>query len=133
MNNYEDFLLHRIDKKPRKKTPTVIVEKRNKYGAVAKWVDGHYFKSKKETRRYIYLKHLQEAKEISNLEIHPKFPLCAYDINGDKVDVCVIELDFGYMKGNKYILEDTKGMDLPMSKLKRKWFEKQYHEEVIVI
>ncbi len=123
----EDYLLTKIDYKRRK--PSFTVEKRNKFGAVAQWLDGHYFKSKKELRRYTYLRHLQMGKEISELKVHPKYPII---ING--IEVCDVELDFSYKdKTGKFIIEDTKGLDLPMSKLKRLLVESSYGFEVTIL
>ena len=48
-----------------------------KYNAVKTIVDGITFGSKKEARRYGVLKLLLRAKKISNLEVHPEFPLYA--------------------------------------------------------
>lgn len=127
MNWTEDYVLTGLDYKP-KRRKQFTVEKRNKYGAVSQWIDGYYFKSKKEARRYGTLKTLQMAKEISELKVHPKYPIT---INGK--EICNVELDFSYKKDGNLVVEDTKGMDLPISKLKRKMVNAVYGFEVVVL
>ena len=47
----------------------------NKYYNQKITIDGHEFPSKKEGNRYLELKLLQKAGEISNLELQPRFLL----------------------------------------------------------
>jgi len=67
-------------------------------------MDGHVFASKKEMKRYGELKMLQRAKEISNLELQPKFDV---SINGKKF--CTYTADFAYDdQSGKHIIEELK-------------------------
>lgn len=54
----------------------------NKYGAKKVHLDGHIFASKREARYYSDFKLLQQAGEITQLEIHPSFQLT---VNGQKI------------------------------------------------
>ena len=51
------------------------VSRPNKYGAVAVYVDGVRFDSRKEAARYLELVLLAKAGRILSLELHPAFPL----------------------------------------------------------
>lgn len=104
--------------------------RRNKYNAVKTQLDGYTFDSKAEARYYKELKLMQQAKLISELVVHPKYPII-YD--GDKV--CVVELDFEYMdaKLNKVIFIDVKGHYTAMSRLKHKLFEAFYGSPVKIV
>lgn len=83
----------------------------NKYGAKRVQVDGIWFDSKAEARRYGTLKMLEKAKnsKIRDLKTHPKFELWA---NG--VLICIYTLDFQYTEIDGYnnslgiIVEDVK-------------------------
>jgi hypothetical protein len=102
--------------------------KRNKFRAVKTTIDNIIFDSKMESYHYLILKQLADSGKVSNLEIHPKFPI--YIKN--KL-VCKVILDFAYDDdiGTHYI--DVKGMDTPISRLKRKMVEAEYDITVEVI
>jgi hypothetical protein len=91
---------------------------KNKYGAKRQCLDGYTFDSQMEARRYAQLKILVHAGAIQNLEIHPRYPIA---INGKKI--CAVILDFQYTQAGKLIVEDVKGRDTPLSRLKRKLVE----------
>lgn len=96
---------------------------RNKYGAIKTCVDGIYYDSCKEASYYKELKLRIAAKEISSLEIHPR-----YEIRVNGTQVCYVELDFVFNdkieKRTRYI--DVKGRDTQLSRLKRKLIQAQY-------
>lgn len=101
-----------------------------KYGAQPTSIDGIRFASKAEARRYAQLKLLERAGEIENLELQPPFKL---HVNGKLV--CTYIADFQYWdKGKaKSIVEDVKGMETAVFKLKRKLFEAVLHREITVV
>lgn len=67
-------------------------------------MDGKLFASKKEMLRYADLKMLERAKEISKLEMQPKF---AVSIN-DK-PFCTYTADFRYVdKNGEVVIEELK-------------------------
>jgi hypothetical protein len=85
--------------------------------------DGHTFASRREARRYRDLKLLEEAGEISRLTLQPRFPLhcCGkpvlYQPSGRHA---VYVADFSYrLSDHTLVVEDVKGKDTPLSKLKR--------------
>ena len=57
------------------KHPNPRAPLRNKYGATAVVVDGQRFDSKRECARYQELKRLEAAGVITELVVHPAFPL----------------------------------------------------------
>lgn len=104
---------------------------RNKFNAVPTVVDGHRFASGKEARRYGELMLLQRAGEIANLELQPPFPI---HINGNPVMIgrrqVVYYADFAYDEGGARVVEDAKGADTHVSKLKRALVEAIYGVKV---
>lgn len=96
-----------------------VSAKRNKHNAKKTVVDNIRFDSMAESRRYLHLKARLAAKEISGLELQPKFNLTC----GDYL-VCTYRADFLYKeKGRKKpVVEDYKGQETPLFRLKRKMF-----------
>lgn len=86
-----------------------------KYRSKKASVDGITFDSKAEATRYQALRLLQRAGEIDGLAIQPRFPFC---LNSKKLFDYVA--DFSYQQGEQFIVEDVKGMDTRLSRLKRK-------------
>ena len=98
------------------RVPIRLPGKRSKYGAVKTVVDGITFDSKKEANRYCVLKVLQKSKEISQLEVQPRYLLT---VNGFKI--CEYRGDFGYVDSfGVRIVEDCKGVKTAVYRLKRK-------------
>ncbi len=109
---------------------------RSKYGAVKTTVDGITFDSKKEAARYIELKALEAAGKIFNLQLQPRYRLCAWTIQPLGL-ACVPSLgdyvaDFRYCNVKGCIcawgcqVEDVKGMKTPLYRWKKKHVEAQY-------
>ena len=69
-------------------------------------IDNHKFPSQLEGNRYKFLKLLQRAGQITELELQPKFEIV---ING--YNVCTYTADFSYydMTNSRKIYEDAKG------------------------
>lgn len=78
---------------------------KNKLNAKKKEVDNIMFASTKEANRYCYLKQLQQAGVIRELEIQPM-----YVIEVNDVHICKYTADFRY-RDNEYalVVEDVKG------------------------
>lgn len=114
----------------------INIEPRHKYGAVRQEADGHTFDSTREYERYVELKLLQRAKKIHELKVHPSWEII---ING--VLVCVVELDFRYKMHVRdgvfgplvIVAEDVKGVDNPLSKLKRKLLKAVHNIDVVLV
>lgn len=104
----------------------------HKYGAKATTVDGIRFASLKESRRYLELKLLERAGEISSLELQPRFPIFARTPDMRMVKVAEYRADFRYRllsdgyPGNGSVTEDVKGVRTETYRLKKKLVEAQY-------
>ncbi len=101
----------------------------NKYRAKKVKIDDITFDSILESSRYLHLKELLEHNLISDLEIHPPYPC---EVNGKKV--CVYKADFRYKnKQGETVVEDTKGIETPMFRLKKKLVEALYPDTEIIV
>lgn len=119
---------------------SIKIAKANKYNATRVQVDGIWFDSKAEAKRYNELKLMEKAAQIKELKVHPRYPIKYQD-----QPICDVELDFVYFDGSSCWLgndhiyyghwryEDVKGRDNALSKLKRKLVEAFYGIKVEVI
>lgn len=84
--------------------------KRNKYGAIQTEIDGITFDSKAEGARYLQLKTLQRAGEISGLQTQVRFNLLpAQEVGGRKERPVDYIADFQYQdKSGAVVVEDAK-------------------------
>lgn len=99
----------------------------NKYRNKKVIVDDYVFDSIQESRRYKELKLLLKAREISNLELQPRFLLQeSFRKNGKTYRKIEYIADFKYTENGKIVVEDVKGMQTDVFKLKHKLFEKIY-------
>ena len=99
----------------------------NKYYNKKIIIDGHEFPSKKEGNRYLELKLLQRAGEISNLELQPKFILQEkFKKKGKTYREISYIADFKYIEKGQVIVEDVKGKETEVFKIKHKLFEYKY-------
>lgn len=99
----------------------------NKYGNKKVVIDGIEFMSRKEGNRYRELKLLQRAKVIENLQLQPRFELQpSFKKNGKTYRKIEYVGDFMYKENGHVIVEDTKGMETDVFKLKHKMFEYKY-------
>lgn len=96
--------------------PLRLGNKPHKYRAKPMVFDGHRFDSTAEAKYYAELKLRERAGELSEIEVHPEFSV---NING--IHVCMVVIDFAYLDCHrrKHFI-DVKGIDTPLSKLKRK-------------
>lgn len=100
----------------------MTLAKRSKYGARKTTRDGYTFDSLGEANRWTQLQLLQRSGAIKGLgEPHPVFPIT---LNG--VTVCKVEMDFAYQEAGVSLVEDYKGQDTPISRLKRKLLAAAY-------
>lgn len=99
----------------------------SKYGNIPQRVDGVFFHSKREARRYKELKALSQVGVISELETQPKFKL---DING--THICNYFADFKYFDNerNQEVVEDVKGVRTQVYKLKKRMMKAIHDIEV---
>ena len=86
-----------------------------KYHAQITEADGYTFDSKREAARYGELKLLVAAGEITQLEVHPPFPM---EVGG--LHIANYVADFQYTEKGRVVVEDVKGVRTPVYKLKKK-------------
>jgi hypothetical protein len=98
----------------------------SKYHAHPVSIDNIRFDSKAESRRYLELKTLQQAGEISGLEIHPCYPL---EVCGHKIGR--YEADFSYIINGRLVVEDVKGVKTDVYRLKKKLMLALHNIEIL--
>ena len=107
--------------------------KKSKYKAVKTEVDGIKFDSKKEANRHIELKKLEKANVISSLKLQVKHVLQPKFKMGNKTIRAITYVsDFEYYDEVKkeWIIEDVKGMQTDIYKLKKKMFMYKFQTEI---
>lgn len=104
-------------------------QKASKYKNKITYIDNHRFHSQGEARRYVELKLRQEAGEILNLRCQPKYPLRA-----GATKICVYVADFEYFdkRTDRFVVEDFKGCETAVFKLKAKLFRANYGFDILV-
>lgn len=98
--------------------------KGNKFRAKKAHIDGITFDSQMEGRRYLELKILLQAGEISHLEMQPEYRC---EINGKLV--CKYRADFRYFGPNGRTVEDVKSKYMAKNavyRIKKKLVEALY-------
>ncbi len=101
----------------------------NKYRNKKVIVEDYVFDSIQESQRYKELKLLLRAGEIKDLQLQPHFLLQeAFKKNGKTYRKIEYIADFMYVENGKTIVEDVKGIQTDVFKLKHKLFEKKYPE-----
>jgi len=104
----------------------LIAPKQHKYRARAVWVDGLHFASKREAKRWCELKTMAGLGKIKNLRRQVSFPL---HVSGKKITS--YRADFVYEAENgALIVEDAKGIELELFRIKAKWIKAEYGIEV---
>lgn len=99
----------------------------NKYKNKKVQIDMYVFDSIAESRRYKELALLEKAGEIENLQLQPKFLLQdSFKKNGKTYRKIEYIADFMYEEKGQVIVEDVKGKETEVFKLKHKLFEKKY-------
>ena len=106
--------------------------KQNKYHVApreARTVDGIVFASKREAWRYRELVIQSALGLISDLKLQPTFelePACAVNGGLDKIRAINYVADFQYTRNGETIVEDVKGVETPVFKIKAKMFRAKY-------
>lgn len=99
----------------------------NKYRNKKVQIDMYVFDSIAESRRYKELALLQRAGKITELQLQPKFLLQeSFRKNGKTFRKIEYIADFMYEEKGQVIVEDVKGKETEVFKLKRKLFEYKY-------
>ncbi|MFC1961412.1 DUF1064 domain-containing protein, partial [Chloroflexota bacterium] len=94
--------------------------------------DGYTFDSKAEHKRYLVLKLWQEQGVIQNLRVHPRYELLPAftDSAGKRHRSISYEADFAYRENSQQIVEDVKGMETQVFKIKKKLLLHRYSDLV---
>ena len=95
----------------------------SKYNARRVKADNYTFDSQAEHRRYCQLKLLERAGEIQGLAVHPKFELLPKE---GKLCAVQYEADFSYTENGALVVEDVKGYETPVFRLKMNMFKRRY-------
>ncbi len=104
------------------------IKRPSKYKSRVAEVAGLRFDSQAEARRYSELALLEAAGAITGLEVHPRFELqpAFTDSSGKRWAAITYEADFSYTEDGAPIVEDVKGMQTAVFRLKRKLFLKAH-------
>jgi hypothetical protein len=104
-----------------------------KYRNVPTVVEGIRFASKAEAKRYVELRWLEKAGEVSSLELQKRYPL----VGADGIKVAVYVADFDYLNPDgEPVTEDVKSpttANLRLFRMKAKLFKAQYGREITVV
>ena len=118
-----------------KELKETIKKKKSKFGNKKVERDGHKFDSDFESQRYWYLKMLERAGKIKDLELQPKYELQpSFKKDGKTILAIYYKADFSYhsVETNKMVIEDTKGFKTKEYLIKKKMFEYKYPDLTIV-
>ena len=106
---------------------------RSKYSAVRTEIDGVKFASKKEARRYVVLRDQERAGEIRALRLQVRYKLHAGSARGfaaSGIEVGDYVADFTYEERDgsswRFVVEDVKGMRLPLYTWKKRHLYAEY-------
>jgi len=110
--------------------PLRLGKKPHKYKAKPLMVDGIKFASSLEAKYFAELKLCERAGEITDIELQPKFSI---DING--IHVCTVIADFRYREKKSGTIHtiDCKGMDMALSKLKRRLVRASFGVDIEIV
>lgn len=108
---------------------------RHKYGARKVVVDGIKFDSRGEAKRYGELRLMERAGLIQDLKLQPEYILldAFTDAQGRRLRAIRYRADFQYVEAGRNVVEDFKGVETPVFKLKRKLFLNRYRDVVFRI
>lgn len=100
----------------------------SKYHAKKTWMKGKVYDSKKEANRAFQLELLAKMGKIHNLQKQVPFVLQEGYVNrqGKKIRPITYIADFTYECDGVLVVEDTKGFETDVFKIKRKMLEYKY-------
>lgn len=105
--------------------------KRGKYNAAGERIDGRWFASAAEARRYEQLKRMVDDGQIDNLELQKKLPCTV-----NNIVVCNYLADFAYDViddrgyATRSVIEDVKGMVTDVYRIKKKLVQAVHRIEI---
>jgi hypothetical protein len=101
----------------------------HKYGAKACTVDGQRFASRKEAGRYVELRLLERGGRISDLQTQVRYPL---EVNGILITHYVADFKYFDKDKREWVVEDSKGFQTDVFKLKQKLVRACYGLEILI-
>ncbi|MFC1959135.1 DUF1064 domain-containing protein [Chloroflexota bacterium] len=106
--------------------------KPSKYRNTKVKADGYTFDSKAEYQRYLVLKLWQEQGVIQDLQVHPRYELLPAftDSAGERHRGISYVADFAYQENTQQIVEDVKGVETQVFKIKKKLLLHRYPDLV---
>lgn len=108
-----------------------------KYNSRKTEMDGITFDSHAEARRYQELRLLQRAGDITNLICHPRYDLFpgTKASDGSRLSKIAYVADFEYInEAGETIVEDVKGVETAVFRLKRNLFLRMYpHLRLVIV
>ena len=107
-----------------------IAKRPAKYRNTRTEAHGKTFASKKEAKRYDEVLLLQKAKQINSLKCQHRFPL---KVEGVLVATYVADFFYHDIRTGKQVVEDVKGLKLPLFEIKAKLLKILHGLEVVVI
>ncbi|MDF2854208.1 MAG: hypothetical protein K0Q87_59 [Neobacillus sp.] len=107
----------------------------SKYGNKMVTIDGHKFDSIAESKYYLQLKWLKQAKQIKDFKLQPKFVLQeTFKKNGKTFRSIVYKADFKvYRLDGSIEIVDIKGAITKEFAIKRKLFERKYLDTLTIL
>lgn len=108
---------------------------RSKYGNRRTSVNGITFDSAAEAGRYRELLLRLRAGDIQNLKLQPQFTLQEgfKTIDGEIVRPTVYRADFSYIEDGRTVVEDVKGVETDVFKLKAKLLLERHGIKIRVV
>ncbi|MBY6950325.1 DUF1064 domain-containing protein [Clostridium botulinum] len=116
---YQEYLKNRGKKVEKPKA-----QKKQKYRNKGTWIDGVFFRSQLEAKRYCQLKLLFHAGEIAGFVLQPQFIL--QEGNGENRAITYSSDFLVLNKDGSYTVEDTKGYESEQWKRTYKQFKLRY-------
>ena len=102
----------------------------SKYRSIPTVVNGIRFASRGESRRYQELLLLERARQIEQLALQPQFPLI---VSGQKIGTYIADFQYVNPLTGEVIVEDFKGIETPVFKLKKKLVKALYGFDVCCV
>jgi hypothetical protein len=105
--------------------------RRGKYNANGQRIDGHWFASAAEAKRYLQLKDMERDSMIEDLVLQPSYPIVHHGR-----PITTYRADFRYVILNELkrpelvVVEDVKGMVTDVYLIKKKLVEAQYNLKI---
>lgn len=128
-SRYDNLITGVTAKLPAPGDAVAAPRQRHKFRAAPERRDGHFFASRAEAKRYSELMLLWEADVIRAMRLQPRYQLLPKtDIGGEHLSSIEYVADFAYYEvaTRKQVVEDVKGVETSMFRLKRNWFLRLY-------